>query len=340
MALKYGIGMGRKESITDIGREIKLAEALGYDHITFIDSQSLARDSVAMMTLAASITRRVQIGHGVTQPYTRHPAVLANSVATVDELSGGRAFLGIAAGGSALGVMGKKPRSMEELASITQFFRDFTSGREATWHDQQMHSEWIRRKIPVILGVDGPKSCKIAGALADGAFMPGFRPEILKWRRKIIGQAATDAERSIEDLELWTRTMAFVHDDVEFARSQVRSYACTCAYQFYYGTLRWKTPEAEEIRAALPGTLVAEIEDLGQRYDWYQHELKDAQHSAAASPELIDSYVICGPPSKCIDQIASMREAGMDHISMTTYTIQDKAYAMRRFVEDVYPYVA
>src|SRR5487761_1004076 len=98
LALKYGVGMGRNESITEVLAETKLAEELGFDHVTFIDSQNLARDSVAMMILAAANTGRVQIGQGVTQPYTRHPAVLANSVATVDELSGGRAFLGIAAG--------------------------------------------------------------------------------------------------------------------------------------------------------------------------------------------------------------------------------------------------
>ena len=52
-----------------------------------------------MMTIAALNTRRIKISHGVTVPYTRHPSVTANATATIDELSGGRAILGIGSGG-------------------------------------------------------------------------------------------------------------------------------------------------------------------------------------------------------------------------------------------------
>lgn len=339
LALKYGVGMGRNESITEVLAETKLAEELGFDHVTFIDSQNLARDSVAMMILAAANTGRVQIGQGVTQPYTRHPAVLANSVATVDELSGGRAFLGIAAGGSALGVMGKQPRSMAELEGTIQFFKDFTGGKEAEWQGARMHSEWIRRPIPVIVGVDGPKSCRLGGRMGDGVFIPGVRPDLIQWRRKRLAEGAAEAGKALEDLQVWTRTMVFVHDNLEFAREQVKSYACTGAFQFFFGTLRWKTDDAEAVKAMLPPHLLDEILTLGERYDWYQHEQRKAIHSADASPELIDSFVICGPASKCIEQIQQLRDIGVDRISMTTYTIQDKRMAMRRFVEEVFPFV-
>src|SRR5438045_9307489 len=110
MALHYGVGMGRTLPIGEVVPHVKLAEDLGYEHATFIDSQALSRDCVVMMTLAAANTRRIRVGPGVTQPYTRHLSVLANSVATVDELSDGRAVLGIGAGMSATGVLGRAPR--------------------------------------------------------------------------------------------------------------------------------------------------------------------------------------------------------------------------------------
>ncbi len=339
MALRYGVGMGRSLPITEIVPHVKLAEELGYEHVTFIDSQGLSRDSVAMMTLAAVNSSRIQIGQGVTQPYTRHMSVAANSVATVDELSGGRAFLGIGAGASALGVLGRQPRPMAELEEAVRFFRDFTSGREGQWLGEKTRSEWIRRRIPVYLGVDGPKSMRLAGRIADAVFVPGLRTDLIEWRRKRFREGLESANRTSEELDIWARTMVCVDEDIKYARRQVRSYACTCAFQIYFGTFRWKTPDAEELKAILPPALVDEIMLLGQRYDWYQHEKRDAIHSAEASDELIDSFVMCGPPRRIVEKLQELRSAGVDRISMTLYTIDDKKRAMRRFVEEVYPHV-
>lgn len=338
-ALRYGVGMGRELAITEIVPHVKLAEDLEYEHVTFIDSQALSRDSVSMMTLAAANTSRIKIGHGVTQPYTRHMSVLANAVASVDELSGGRAFLGIAGGGSSLGVMGKARSTMAELEAAVQFFRDFTSGKTATWKGATVHSEWSRRQIPVIIGADGPKSLRLAGRIANGTFAPGLRPELIAWRRQRVAEGLESAKRSPDDFDYWVRTMICVHDDLEYARSQVRSYACTGAYQFYFGALRWKTEEAEELRDILPARLVDEVSRLGETYDWYQHERREATYAADASDELIDSWVIYGPPSRCIEKLQELRDAGGDRISMTLYTISDKQTAMRRFVEEVLPHV-
>lgn len=339
MTLRYGVGMGRNEPITEIVGQVKLAEELGYEHVTFIDSQALSRDSVVMMGLAAVNTHRIQIGQGVTQSFTRHMTVAANAVATIDELSGGRAFLGIGAGASAMGVLGREPRPMKELEEAVTFFRNFTQGREGEWLGNRAHSEWIRRKIPVILGVDGPRSMRIGGRIADGVFIPGLRPELIKWRKQRLQEGLDAGGRTWNDLDYWVRTMICVDEDIEFARNQVRSYAGTCAFQVSFGTFRWNTPDAAELKDLLPGSIVDEINLLGETYDWYQHEQKKAIHGADLSDELIDSFVMAGPPSKIIEQIQSLKESGVDKISMTVYTIDDKKRAMRRFADEVWPYV-
>ena len=62
------------------------------------DSQSLFRELCVSLTVAALETERVQLGPSVTNPLTRHPAVMASAIASLHELSGGRAFLGIGIG--------------------------------------------------------------------------------------------------------------------------------------------------------------------------------------------------------------------------------------------------
>lgn len=339
MALQYGVGMGRTLSVHEVVPHVTLAEELGYDHATFIDSQALSRDCVVMMALAAANTSRIRIGPGVTQPYTRHMSVLANSVATIDELSGGRAILGIGAGMSSTGVLRKAPRPLAELATAAQFFRDFTGGKEATWQGVTVHSEWSRRQIPVIIGADGPKGMRQAARIADGVFLPGVRKDLFAWRLPRLAEGAASGGRSLEDLEIWTRTMVCVEDDLGRARNEVRSYAATCAFSLYLGVLRWPTPDAEELKHVLPPTLVDEILRLGKRYDYYQHEKRGAPHAADLSDELIDAFVFCGPPSRCIERIRDLRSAGATRISMVVYALSDKKRTMRRFVEEVYPHV-
>ena len=67
------------------------------------------------LTVAALETERVQIGPSVTNPLTRHPAVMASAIASLHELSGGRAFLGIGTGDSAILNLGLRPARLRAL---------------------------------------------------------------------------------------------------------------------------------------------------------------------------------------------------------------------------------
>ena len=90
---------------------VKLAEANGYDTAWLADER-FYREVYSCLTYFAQHTSRIKVGPCVTDPYTRHPALTAMAIATLDELSGGRAILGIGAGISGfteLGVERKKP---------------------------------------------------------------------------------------------------------------------------------------------------------------------------------------------------------------------------------------
>ena len=72
-------------------------EEAGFDRVGISDVL-LWPDSFMLQALVATRTERVEIGAMVTNPYSRHPAVLAGALATLDEISGGRAFLGLGVG--------------------------------------------------------------------------------------------------------------------------------------------------------------------------------------------------------------------------------------------------
>ena len=182
MKIRFAVGMGRNERIDEIGDLARLAEEIGFDHVTFVDQQNLSRDLYAMMTVAALNTDRIRIGHGVTVPYTRHPSVTANATATVNELSGGRVFLGLGAGGNALRSMGMRPRPLQEYWDLIKFMRAYMAGEEAEFKGARMRSEWIRQTVPIYMAADGPRSLEMAGEMADGVYFMGGPPELVKWK--------------------------------------------------------------------------------------------------------------------------------------------------------------
>ncbi|NCG36429.1 MAG: LLM class flavin-dependent oxidoreductase, partial [Actinobacteria bacterium] len=89
------------------------AEDLGFDRCWVYDEGLATRDLYVTLSAIATATSRMQLGPGITNPYTRHPAQTAAAIASIDELSGGRGFLGIGAGGSLtldpLGIKQQRP---------------------------------------------------------------------------------------------------------------------------------------------------------------------------------------------------------------------------------------
>ena len=101
------------------------AERLGFERVWIPDEGLAARECYVSLAAVAAATHRVQVGTGITNAYTRHPGVTASAIATLDELSGGRAALGVGAGGgltlTPMAIDRVKPLSaMRELSSLEE----------------------------------------------------------------------------------------------------------------------------------------------------------------------------------------------------------------------------
>ena len=82
----------------DLMRLLRSIEAAGFDGAGILDSQMLSRDTFVVLGQAATNTSRLTLFPAVTNPFTRHPSVLARVAATADHVSGGRIELGMGAG--------------------------------------------------------------------------------------------------------------------------------------------------------------------------------------------------------------------------------------------------
>ncbi len=152
------------------------AERLGYDYCLIAD-EGFQPDVYACLGAIARETDRITIG-ALTNGYTRHPAVTASALATINQLSDGRAMVTLLAGGSmVLSPMGiERKRSFRVVSDTLAALRLLWSGEPVTWegdvyrldHAQLTHGP---QDIPVWIAGRGPKMLGLAGRQADGALL-------------------------------------------------------------------------------------------------------------------------------------------------------------------------
>src|SRR5829696_7290672 len=158
-----------------IGATLQLARAAedgGFEHGWLFDSHVLWRDPYPLLTLIAEHTSRLRLGTCVTNPGTREPSVTASSLATLDEISGGRMDLGIGRGDSARRVLGKPPITLAHTEEAIGVIRDLVEGRTVTYEGTELAFPWTGSwKLPVWVAGYGPMALTMTGRVADGVIL-------------------------------------------------------------------------------------------------------------------------------------------------------------------------
>src|SRR5918995_4934612 len=106
---------GGVKDIDEIHRRTKRAEELGYDAIFIGESHLSSIDSFQTLATCALLTKRVLLGIAVTNMVFRHPTVLAGAAASLNEISKGRAIVGLGTGDGPVYSQGRKATPMKEF---------------------------------------------------------------------------------------------------------------------------------------------------------------------------------------------------------------------------------
>jgi 5,10-methylenetetrahydromethanopterin reductase len=160
----------------EVVETIVAAEQVGLDYCVLAD-ETLSTDVYAALGAAARRTSRIRLGP-VTNGYTRHPAVTATAIATLNELSEGRAMGVLVGGGSmALGPLGMRreaPAAM--VAESIEVLRRLWTGEPVTWAGDHVRLDGAqlgmgRQEIPLWIAARGPRLLRLAGRAADGVIL-------------------------------------------------------------------------------------------------------------------------------------------------------------------------
>ncbi len=168
---KFGLNRFDNRSVAAFAADVKRAEALGWD-IAFQNDSALGwRDPYVMLAAAAANTERIELAPLIVNPVTSHPAVLASSIATVDELAPGRTLLGLGSGDNAVRQLGLRPAKVADFEAATRLIKGLLDGESVEVGAPRPAFLQHHRPVPVWIAAGGPRTLQMAGAYADGIFI-------------------------------------------------------------------------------------------------------------------------------------------------------------------------
>ena len=304
---KLGLYLGRLPGFDKRGFDrseliecVRAADACGYD--SFWMPEAWERDAFTLLTELAANTRSIHLGTGIINVFSRSPALLAMSAATIDEISGGRFRLGLGTSGARViedfhGVKFNKP--LTRLKETIQIIRLLLNGDRVDFSGEcfelrrfKLGFKPIRAGLPIYVASLTPKSLRQAGELADG-WLPTHWPRARFQDGLAEIRAGAEAlGRDMTRFEVAPFVNVVVTADVVSGRNQARlplAYYLGGMGDYYHASLSRLgfANEADRVR------------DL-----WQAGRRKDA--TAAISDQMVDAIAICGSLDLCRTRLDEM----------------------------------
>jgi 5,10-methylenetetrahydromethanopterin reductase len=314
----------------------RLSEELGFDAL-WHSNQRFYREMFIRMASSAISTSRIGLGGAIAEPFAVHPILTAQSLATVDELSGGRATLALGAGGSGFQMMGiKRQRPALALREAYGVMKRLLAGEEVTFDGEIIKTERARLQftsghpIPLWIATRGDWTLESSGEYADAILIATYATSYgIREAMGLIEKGAKRAGRTLADLRLMSRVDTCVHFDAKLAYDGTRLMIARFLWSSY--------PDRNFVkRAGLSVPVDIEVLIARREYDLVP------QAAALISDEFVEAFCWAGTPQMVAERvIAVARETGIKEFGfwMLLAPGQSREEAVRLIATEVLPLV-
>ena len=297
---------------------VTMAEGYGATAIGTYDSAFLGGDAYVRATLMAQASSRAAIGLRPTNPLTREPQVMASFLASIDSLTGGRAFLDIASGDSAVFNIGYAAAARARIEDYVTCVRDLLARGEATYQGRPQRVRWashaVRSRVPISICAEGPKMLHLGGRIGDGVVAgTGLLPEVIEDTIARVHAGAREAGRTPEDVEIWFTARSSLHDDRATAIENVKASVSSILNHSMRFGLDGKN---------VPDDLRGKIQAYLDHYVLYDHVLHEGQNpkrmdALGLTPYALDRFALAGNAGDWIARIEQLAAAGARRLWVT-----------------------
>jgi F420-dependent oxidoreductase-like protein len=298
-------GLNRQESMDLVRR----SEEVGFESAWY--GESWGYDAFTTLAQVAGATSRIKLGTLIATVFSRTPAMMAQSAASLDVISDGRLILGLGTSGPAVvsnwhGQTWRQPtRRMREYVEIV---RMALAGKRVDYDGElfslkgfRLRNSPLRASVPIMIASLGPRSVEQTGEIADG-WLPIFPSlSLLKEGRRLLLQGAQHSGRTMDDFEIAPGILTAVSDDDpravrDLARAHVAFYVGGMGTFYADLVARQGFPE-ETARIAL---------------EWSKPG-RDGRSAAAAAvtDEMLDAMTLVGTRAHVFNRLHEYADAGV-----------------------------
>ncbi len=314
----------------------KLAEALGFDTLWHSNERPY-REMFVRMTSSTMATNRIGIGGAIAEPFAVHPLLTAQSLATVHELSGGRACLAFGAGGSGFQMMGvKRERSARALREAYAIAKGVLAGEEVTLEGELVSAHQARLQFkldqPPTLWVAtrGDITLKTAGEYADAVMVATYStPDTVAEAVDMVRAGAARAGRDPAQIRIMSRVDTCVHTDYRSASDGARLMVARVLWVSYPDrnfVRRLGLEIPPDIEAVIAKRQVDLMEEVAQRLP----------------EEFVEGFAWAGTPGQVVERVLAIaRRTGVKEFGfwMLLAPGQTREEALRLLSSEVAPRV-
>ena len=292
--MKFGIEFVPQIPLKELVRLVKIAEDVGFEYAWITDHYN-NKNVYETLALIAAETETIKMGPGVTNPYVRSPAISASAIATIDEISEGRATFGIGPGDKAtfdaLGIEWTKPVSTIKAAIAD--INTLLAGEKTEAGAALGGVKKVQDHIPVYMGAQGPKMLETAGEIADGVLINASNPKDYEAAMPMIKKGLEAAGEKEFDVGAYTATS--IGPDSDAAKN---------AAKIVVAFIAAGSPPPVIERHGLPEGFNTKMGEFLAKGDF-------GGAIGAVTDEALDAFSVCGTPDEFIPKIEGLAEMGV-----------------------------
>ncbi len=305
--MRFSLRLNNDLTLADYIALAQTAEQAGFDQV-WVSNDLFLRSAPVILSALGTATERIEIGSGILNPYTIHPAEIAMLAATMDELTGCRFNLGLAAGAADflkwVGIAHKQPLAAmrETVSSIRTLLageRAILAGKFLRWSGEAYLRFKPPRVTPIYLGAMGPGMLQLAGEVADGVLPLLFPPEHYFEVRPYLEAGIAQRKKSLGPLDFAVCIWVSLATDRQAARQVLADKIA------YYGP-------------ALSPLILERLNLAREDFSLIEHAamVENNLHKARSlvSERMLNIGVV-GQPEELIARLDPLVKAGAKHLS-------------------------
>jgi F420-dependent oxidoreductase-like protein len=289
------------------------AEALGFDSVWM--PEAYGTDAVSILGALAARTERIQLGTGIVNVFSRTPALLAQTAATLDLISGGRFILGLGTSGHQVvagwhGMAFDRPlvRMRETIAIVRQVLRRERLIFEGEVFKLDMGLKLlarpVREMVPIYLATLTPGGLRLTGELADGWIPTLFAPDHMDLFRPELEAGARISGRSLDTLAIAPHVPVSIDEDRARARELLKPWVA-----LYVGGMGSRSKNFYNDLVSQYG-----FADDARTLQGLYLDGKKLEAIRRVPDALVDAISIAGPASYVRERLAVWASAGVTTI--------------------------